>query len=89
MASIRTIKPSADVYENAVATFVDVGSIMVAYTIGVSQLGMAFGMGYALFDAWMVVWMRKPIFSVIKRVSRAIRGQRDGQNVVAEVAAAA
>lgn len=50
-----------EVFENTVATFVDIGSIMVAYTVGIHQFNFFLGLAYALFDAIIVVWMRKPL----------------------------
>ncbi|MEM0075743.1 MAG: hypothetical protein QXV84_05290 [Conexivisphaerales archaeon] len=66
-----------DVYENAVASVVDVTSILIAYTIGVNQMGFIFGIAYALFDAWMVVWMRKPIFSLVKKIMGKLKGKQN------------
>jgi hypothetical protein len=47
--------------ENSVATFVDFASILFAYNLGVLQLGVAVGLVYAAFDAYVVIWMRKRI----------------------------
>ena len=60
--------PDRETYENIVATFVDMGSIMFAYAIGLRQMNLELGMLYAIFDAWIVVWMRKPIASGIRRL---------------------
>lgn len=49
-----------------VASVVDVTSIMVAYTIGVTQSSFLLGLGYGIFDAIIVVWMRKPITKFIR-----------------------
>jgi hypothetical protein len=46
---------------------VDVTSVMVAYTIGITQANILLGIGYALFDAIIVVWMRKPITRLVRR----------------------
>jgi len=54
-----------ELFENAVASVVDVISIMIAYTIGVQQSNFLLGVGYAFFDALLVVWMRKPISRLI------------------------
>jgi hypothetical protein len=62
------IRASKEVHENLVASVVDVGSIFLAYSIGIHQLGFEFGIAYALFDAWIVIWMRKPITRMIKRI---------------------
>lgn len=62
------IRASKDVHENLVASIVDVGSIFIAYSIGIHQLGLEFGFAYAIFDAWIVIWMRKPITRMIKRI---------------------
>jgi hypothetical protein len=54
-----------EVFENVVATFVDIASIMVAYTIGIHQSSFFLGLAYGLFDAAIVVWMRKPLANAI------------------------
>jgi len=64
-----------ELFENAVASVVDVASIMVAYTIGVQQSNFLLGVGYALFDALLVVWMRKPISRVVQVSFARLRGQ--------------
>lgn len=48
----------------------DVTSVMVAYTIGITQANILLGIGYAIFDAIIVVWMRKPITRLVRRVAR-------------------
>ncbi|MEM0287412.1 MAG: hypothetical protein QXG05_04465 [Nitrososphaerota archaeon] len=75
MAWITINRYRVDVYENAVASVVDVTSIFIAYTIGVNQMG--FGIAYALFDAWMVVWMRKRIFSLVKKIMGKLKGKQN------------
>jgi len=62
------MRARGDTYENVIATFVDVGSIMVAYTLGFRQMSIELGVLYALFDAWIVIWMRKPIASAIGKI---------------------
>lgn len=52
-----------------VASVVDVTSVMVAYTIGITQANIFLGIGYAVFDAIIVVWMRKPITRFVRRVA--------------------
>jgi len=64
-----------EVFENAVASIVDVTSVMIAYTIGISQSSFLLGLAYAVFDAIIVVWMRKPISRLIRSVL-TIRGDR-------------
>jgi hypothetical protein len=64
-----------ELFENAVASVVDVASIMVAYTIGVQQSNFLLGVGYALFDALLVVWMRKPISRSIQLGFARLHGQ--------------
>ena len=68
MRKVDVIRSSKETHENVVASFVDIGSIFAAYTIGIHQLGLEFGLAYALFDAWLVVWMRKPITRFVKRI---------------------
>ncbi len=50
--------------ENAVATVVDFASILFTYNLGVYQFGIAFGLAYAAFDAYIVIWLRKPLARV-------------------------
>ena len=45
--------------ENLVATIVDITSIMVAYRLGMDQYGIVSALGYAAFDAYIVIWQRK------------------------------
>ena len=49
------------------ASVVDVTSVMVAYTIWITQSSVFMGLAYAIFDAIIVVWMRKPITRLVKR----------------------
>ena len=53
-----------------VASVVDVTSVMVAYTIGITQSSILLGLAYGIFDAIIVVWMRKPITRLVRRVAR-------------------
>lgn len=48
---------------------------MVAYTIGISQSSILLGLAYGIFDAIIVVWMRKPLSRIVRRALR-IRGRR-------------
>jgi hypothetical protein len=64
-----------EVFENVVATFVDLGSIMVAYTIGMHQSSFILGLVYGMFDALIVVWMRKPLARVMSSAFQ-FRGRR-------------
>ena len=59
--------------DNIIASFVDVGSIFLAYQIGVSQLGIVAGIAYGLFDAWLVVWQRERISNFIHLASNFLR----------------
>jgi hypothetical protein len=52
---------------------VDVASIMIAYTIGVNQSNFFLGVGYAVFDAIIVVWLRKPISNLIRTAVKPMR----------------
>lgn len=61
-----------EVFENAVASLVDMASILFAYQIGVNGFGMGVGVLYAGFDAFVVIWMRKPI----ARFARSINPYR-------------
>jgi len=62
------LRPSTDIFENAVASIVDFGSIFMAYEIGSNRFSLEMGLLYGIFDAFIVVWMRKPIYRVIKSV---------------------
>ena len=63
-----------EVFENVVASLVDMASIMVAYSIGISQANFILGLAYGIFDAVIVVWMRKPISGAIHRLFVAALG---------------
>ena len=65
-----------EVFENLVASAVDITSVMVAYTIGITQSSVLLGLAYAVFDAFIVVWLRKPISQLVRRVVRL--GLRQG-----------
>ena len=58
-----------------VASVVDVTSVMIAYTIGISQSNYLLGFGYAIFDAIIVVWMRKPLARLVRRIVRRGMGK--------------
>ena len=62
-------KPGNETFENLVATFVDVGSILLAYGIGVGGYGIAAGLAYAAFDAFIVVWMRTRMARLVRRLN--------------------
>ena len=66
---MRFDRDDPEVFENAVASLVDMASILVAYQIGVSKFGIGVGMLYAMFDAFIVIWMRKPISRFAKSIS--------------------
>jgi hypothetical protein len=70
-----TMISSHEAFENTVATFVDIASIMVAYTVGIHQVNFLVGVAYACFDALVVVWMRKPLSRLVRHVLD-IRGGR-------------
>jgi hypothetical protein len=50
---------NVEIRENIMGTIVDVFSMMVAYSLGLHNAGFLFGIGYAGFDAWLVIWQRK------------------------------
>jgi len=64
-----------EVFENSVASIVDVTSVMIAYKIGIQQSSFELGLAYGIFDAIIVVWMRKPISQVIHRALSLRRGR--------------
>ncbi len=59
-------KPSTEIFENAVASVVDFGSIFLAYEIGSNRFSIETGLLYGIFDAFIVVWMRKPIYNTVR-----------------------
>ncbi|MGA2876352.1 MAG: hypothetical protein ABSE82_12535 [Nitrososphaerales archaeon] len=59
--------------DNIIASVVDVGSMFLAYQIGVSQLGLLAGLAYAMFDAWLVVWQRERISNLIHHAETFVR----------------
>jgi hypothetical protein len=64
---------SQELAENAVATIVDFASILFAYNLGVYQFGISFGLAYAAFDAYIVIWLRKPLTRVTRRFLNLFR----------------
>ena len=68
-AGMGLVRDNPETFENAVASLVDVTSILFAYQIGVYGFGIAFGMLYACFDAFIVIWMRKPISRFARSIS--------------------
>ena len=48
---------------------------MVAYTIGITQSSILLGFAYGIFDAIIVVWMRKPLSRLIRSLI-SVRGSR-------------
>lgn len=46
---------------------------MVAYAIGMTQSSIYLGLAYGIFDAIIVVWMRKPLSNLIRNLIN-IRG---------------
>lgn len=61
---------SNEFQENLVASVVDVGSILFAFSLGLHQFGFQVGLGYALFDAWVVIWQKKNITKFVKSFLR-------------------
>jgi hypothetical protein len=59
--------------DKLVASFVDIGSILLAYQIGMSQLGMWAGLCYGMFDAWIVIWQKDRIAGAIHRTGITLR----------------
>jgi len=58
---------SQEFAENVVATVVDFSSILFAYNLGLHQFGTGFGLAYAAFDAYVVIWLRRPLTRGIRR----------------------
>jgi hypothetical protein len=59
--------------DNIIASVVDFTSIVFAYKLGVAQLGIAAGLGYGVFDAWLVIWQRERIANGINSISDRLR----------------
>jgi hypothetical protein len=53
---------------------------MIAYTIGIQQSNFLLGVAYALFDAFIVVWMRKPISRLIRGAFSFVSGRPKMRN---------
>lgn len=64
---IRASHP--EFFEKSVASVIDVASVLVAYNIGVDRLGMAYGFVYAGMDAFVVVWLSRPITGMVRRAN--------------------
>ena len=71
-----------ELFENTIASVVDVISVMVAYSIGIQQSNFLLGVAYALFDALIVVWMRKPISRFIRGAFLFLRGRSSAKDVL-------
>jgi hypothetical protein len=54
--------------ENLVASLIDVASIIVAFNLGLHQLGLWVGVGYSFIDAILVIWLRKSITNLARKV---------------------
>ncbi|MDG6904924.1 MAG: hypothetical protein JRN20_03965 [Nitrososphaerota archaeon] len=65
--------------ENMVASVVDMSSIMFAYSLGMRNMNLLFGLGYALFDAWIVIWQRKRITRLMSGVNSRLRRVSTGK----------
>ena len=67
MTWLSSSSSSQELAENSVATLIDFASILVAYNLGVLQLGVGVGLAYAVFDAYVVIWMRRRITRFVRR----------------------
>ncbi|MDG7012863.1 MAG: hypothetical protein JRN46_01385 [Nitrososphaerota archaeon] len=65
-----------DLFEKSVASMIDVASVLVAYNIGMDRLGLAYGVVYAGMDAFVVVWLSRPITGIVRRLNPARRARR-------------
>ncbi len=66
-----------DLFEKSLAGMIDVASVLVAYNIGMARLGLAYGVVYAGMDAFVVVWLSRPITGVVRRLNPARRARRE------------
>jgi hypothetical protein len=65
---------------------VDITSIMVAYTIGITQSSVFLGLAYGVFDAIIVVWMRKPLSQFVRKiVALRTRSVIPGDRYIADI----
>lgn len=62
--------------DNIIASAVDIASILFAYRLGVSELGIGAGIAYGMFDAWVVVWQRQRIAAGLRRIEELVRRGR-------------
>jgi hypothetical protein len=69
-----------ELFENTIATLVDVTSILFAYQIGLHNFGWEVGILYSLLDAFVVVWMRRPISRFVRSINPyRIRAKEAGE----------
>ena len=61
--------------ENIVASVVDVGSILLAFNLGLHQMDQWIGLAYGATDAWVVIWQRQRITRWISRLGQTLRGR--------------
>ena len=69
MPAVGINRNDPEIFENAIASIVDMTSILFAYNIGMSGFGLGVGVIYAMFDAFIVIWMRKPISRFAKSIN--------------------
>ena len=62
-----------ETHDKIVASFVDFGSISLAYQLGVTHFGLWAGVAYGMFDAWIVIWQRDRISGFIRKAGLAIK----------------
>ena len=65
---VRRSWDNQETAENIVATTIDLASIIFAYSLGVGQFGVTAAIGYAMFDAYIVIWQRKRFTNWIHQV---------------------
>ena len=73
MRASNKLPEKATKRENLVASAVDILSIMFAYRLGLSQLGLSAGIAYGIFDAWLVIWQRERIIIGFTRLYMLLR----------------
>ena len=61
--------------ENIVASVVDVGSILLAFNLGLHHADQWVGLAYGATDAWVVIWQRQRITRWISRLGQTLRGR--------------
>ena len=63
-----------ETHDKIVASAIDFGSIFVAYQLGMAHFGLLGGLGYGMFDAWIVIWQKDRISNFVHKTGTLLRG---------------